>query len=125
MARSKTKYVDGFVLPVKKSKLDAYKKVARLAGRVFLEHGALRYHECVGEEMQVPCGMPFPELVAPKRGEVIVFGWIEYKSKAARDRVQAKMMADPRMQPEKLAMPFDMERMAWGGFEVLVGVEGE
>lgn len=124
MARSKARYVDGFVLPVKKTKLEQYKKVARKAGRIFIEHGALSYHEAVGDEMKVPCGMSFPTLVEPKRGETIVFAWITYKSKAARDRTNKKVITDPRMQPEKLGIHFDMERMAWGGFEVMVGVEG-
>ena len=125
MARSRTKYVDGFVLPVKKAKLDTYKKVARLAGKVFIEHGALAYHEAVGDDLKVPCGMAFPTLVEPKRGETVVFAWIEHKSKAARDRTNKKVMEDPRMQMEKLEIVFDMERMAWGGFEVMVGVSGE
>lgn len=115
-------YVDGFVLVVPKKNLKAYEKMARVGAKVWREHGALKYHECVGEEMDVKFGLPFPKLTKAKKGEVILFSYIEYKNRKHRDRVNAKVMKDPRlaacMDPKK--MPFDMKRMACGGFETLV-----
>ena len=113
-------YVDGFVLAVPKRKLPAYKRIATKAGRIWREHGALEYRECVGDDLAVKMGLPFPRLVRPKRGETIVFSWIVYKSRAHRDRVNAKVMKDPRMTASMEPMPFDMKRMAYGGFKVLV-----
>jgi len=117
-------YVDGFVLAVPKRKLPAYKRIATKAGRIWREHGALEYRECVGDDLAVKMGLPFPRLVRPKSGETIVFSWIVYKSRAQRDRVNAKAMADPRladmMDPKK--MPFDGKRMFFGGFKVIVSV---
>lgn len=115
-------YVDGFVLPVPTKNLAAYRRLARVAEKVWREHGALDYRECVGEELSVPFGMPFPKLVKPKRGESIVFAWITYKSKTHRNRVNAAVMKDPRMKcPDPKSMPFDCDRMAYGGFKTLVG----
>jgi len=115
-------YVDGFVLPVPKKNLKAYAKMAGLAGKIWKEHGALEYRECVGEDLNQKMGLPFPKYCKLKSGETVVFAWIVYKSRAHRDRVNAKVMKDPRltesMQGKK--MPFDMKRMAYGGFEVLV-----
>lgn len=114
-------YVDGFVLVVPKKKLTAYRTLARKAGKVWREHGALEYCECIGDDLKVPCGLAFPKLVEPKRGEVIVFSWIKYKSKAHRDRVNAKVMKDPLMaNMDPSNMPFDFTRMTYGGFEILV-----
>ena len=115
-------YVDGFVLAVPKRKLPAYKRIATKAGRIWREHGALEYRECVGDDLAVKMGLPFPRLVRPKSGETIVFSWIVYTSRAHRDRVNAKVMKDPRMTAsmDKEPMPFDMKRMAYGGFKVLV-----
>jgi uncharacterized protein YbaA (DUF1428 family) len=113
-------YVDGFVLCLPKKNLAAYRKLARLAGKVWREHGALEYYECVGDDFDVHCGMPFPKLAKVKPGETVVFAWILYKSRADRDRVNAKVMADPRMADAPKKMPFDVKRMAWGGFKVLV-----
>jgi uncharacterized protein YbaA (DUF1428 family) len=116
------KYVDGFVLPVPKRKLDAYRKMAQLACRVWLDHGALEYRECAGEDLKSKMGISFPRRVKPKPGETIVFAWIVYKSRAHRDRVNAAVMKDKRleacMDPKK--MPFDCKRMTYGGFEVIV-----
>lgn len=115
-------YVDGFVLTVPKKKLPAYRSIAKKAEKIWREHGALDYRECVGDDLAVKCGLPFPKLVKPKPGEAIVFSWITYKSRAHRDRVNAKVMKDPRlanMSPE--TMPFDCSRMAYGGFKTLVG----
>ena len=115
-------YVDGFVIPVPKKNLKTYQRIARAAGRVWRDHGALEFRECVGEDLDVKTGMPFARMVGPRRGETILFSFIVYKSRAHRDRVNAKVMKDPRM--DKLmdpgAMPFDMTRMAYGGFKVFV-----
>ena len=115
-------YVDGFVLAVSKRKLPAYKRMAAKAGRIWREHGALEYRECVGDDLDVKMGLPFPRLVKPKSGEAIVFSWIVYKSRADRDRVNAKVMKDPRLAASMRGqpMPFDLKRMAYGGFKVLV-----
>ena len=114
------RYVDGFVIPLPKKKLAAYRRVAQKAAKIWREHGALEYFETVGEELKPRWG--FPKLAKLRRGETIVFSWIVYKSKADRNRVNAKVMKDPRMKPmmEPAAMPFDMKRMAMGGFEVIV-----
>jgi len=115
-------YVDGYVLPVPKKNLKEYRRIASLAGKVWRDHGAIDYKECVGEDLNTGMGMPFPKLVKPKRGETIVFSFIVFKSRAHRDRVNAKVVKDPRlgkmMKPG--AMPFDVKRMAYGGFTVLV-----
>ena len=115
-------YVDGFVFPVPTKNMAAYRKIAKLAGKLWREHGALEYRECVADDLNVPLGLPFPKLVKPKKGETICFSWIVYKSKAERNRVNAKVMKDPRlmagMDPKK--MPFDCKRMTFGGFKVIV-----
>lgn len=115
-------YVDGFVLVVKSSKLAAYKKLAKLAAKVWKEHGALDYKECTLDESPEGFGMPFAKLTKAKRGEVILFSWILYKSKADRKRILPKVMSDKRLtcDPSGKDMPFDMKRMAAGGFKVLV-----
>jgi len=116
------RYVDGYVLPVPKKNLQAYRRMAQLAGKVWREHGALEYRECVGDDLNVKWGVRFPRTVKLKRGETVVFSWIVYKSRADRDRVNAKVMKDPRLAKmmEGKTMPFDMKRMAYGGFKVLV-----
>lgn len=116
-------YVDGFVLVVKSTKLAAYKKLAKVAAKVWREHGAIDYKECTLEEAKPGFGVPFPTLTKAKRGEVVVFSWIMYKSKADRKRVLAKAMSDKRLTCDMNGkdMPFDMKRMATGGFKVLVG----
>lgn len=112
-------YVDGFVLVVPKKKVAAYKKLATLAKKVWLDHGALDYRECVGEEMKQKWGMPFPKLAKAKPSEVVVFSWITYKSKKHRNAVNKKVMADKRMKcPDN--PPFDMKKFSYGGFETLV-----
>ena len=113
-------YVDGFVLTVQTRKLGAYRKMSTLAGNVWKAHGALEYRECVGDDLQTEYGLPFGKLVKPKRGESVVFSWIVYKSKADRKRVLKKVMADPRLNMDPNDMPFDMKRMSYGGFKVLV-----
>lgn len=118
------KYVDGFVLVLPKNKVDAYRRMARTAGKVWQDHGALEYMECIGDDVNVKMGLPFPRLVKLKPGEAVVFSFIVYKSRAHRDSVSAKVMKDPRlakmMGPD--AMPFDMKRMSYGGFKTLVEI---
>jgi uncharacterized protein YbaA (DUF1428 family) len=115
-------YVDGFVLPVPKKNLAAYRRMARKAGKVWREHGALAYFECLADDVKPGKHTSFPQSVKLKPGETVVFSWIVYKSRAARDRVNAKVMKDPRladmMDPGKL--PFDGKRMFWGGFKVMI-----
>ncbi len=115
-------YVDGFVLPLPADKLDAYKKIARKAGKIWKEHGALAYVECVADDVKPGKLTSFPQAVKLKEGEVVVFSWIVYTSRKERDRINALVMADPRladmMTPE--AMPFDGKRMFFGGFKTIV-----
>ncbi len=121
-AKAKPAYVDGFVLLVPTKKLTAYKKIAKLASKVWMDHGALQYVETVGDDLDLPFGLPFPKLAKPKKGESIVFAWITYPSKAARYQINAAVMHDKRldkvMDPKK--MPFDMKRMSCGGFKVMI-----
>jgi uncharacterized protein YbaA (DUF1428 family) len=116
------RYVDGFVLPVPKKKVAAYQRMSQKAGKVWREHGALEYLESVGDDLKVKFGVPFTKGARAKSGETVVFSWIVYKSRAHRDRVNAKVMKDPRiakmMDPKD--MPFDVKRMAYGGFKVIV-----
>jgi len=115
-------YVDGFVLPVPKKNLPAYRRMAHEAGRIWREHGALEFRECVGDDLNVKMGVSFPRGIKVKRGETVMFSWIVFKSRSHRDRVNAKVMKDPRlakmMGPN--AMPFDPKRMLYGGFKILV-----
>jgi uncharacterized protein YbaA (DUF1428 family) len=115
-------YVDGFVLPVPKKNVEAYRRMARKAGKIWREHGALEYRECVGDDIKVKMGVPFSRLARLKRGETVFFSWIVYKSRAHRDRVNARVMQDARIAAmmDELAMPFDVKRMAYGGFKVVV-----
>lgn len=115
------RYVDGFVLPVPKKNLKAYRRIAQKAGKIWREHGALEYRECAGDDLNVKWGVPFPRRIKLKPGETVFFSWIVYKSRTHRDRVNAKVMKDPRlanMDPKSL--PFDCNRMVYGGFKVLV-----
>jgi uncharacterized protein YbaA (DUF1428 family) len=114
-------YVDGFVLAVPRRKLPAYRRLSQSAGRVWRQHGALEYRECVGDDLKVKMGVPSSRLAKVKAGETVVFSWIVYKSRAARDRVNAKVMKDPRItKTMNKPMPFDVKRMAYGGFRVIV-----
>ena len=115
-------YVDGFVIPVPKKKLPAYLKMARLAGKVWREHGAVSYVESVGDDVKAGKWTSFPQGVKLKAGEVVVFSFITYKSRASRDRVNAKVMKDPRLAAmmDPKAMPFDGKRMIFGGFKTAV-----
>ena len=115
-------YLDGFVVPVPKRKLEAYRRLARTAGKVWREHGALAYLEGVADDVKPGKHTSFPQSVKLKPGETVVFAYIVYKSRAHRDRVNARVMKDPRLKPmmDPKAMPFDGKRMFWGGFKVLV-----
>ena len=117
-------YVDGFVVPVPKKNVAAYRRIATKAGKVWREHGALEYRECVGEDLAFKMGMgvPFRRLAKLKAGETVFFSWIVYRSRAHRDAVNKKVMKDPRLAKMMTpgAMPFDVKRMAYGGFETLV-----
>jgi uncharacterized protein YbaA (DUF1428 family) len=119
-------YVDAFVLVVPKKNLAAYKKMSRTAGKVWREYGAVEYFECAGEDLKVQpgCGQGFPKLTRMKPGETVVFSWIGYKSRAHRDAVNGKVMKDPRIAKmmKGKAMPFDVKKMQYGGFEVIVDV---
>lgn len=115
-------YVDGFLLPIPKKNLPAYLRMAKKAGKIWREHGALEYRETVGDDLDVKMVLPFPRLTKVKRGETVVFSWVLYKSRAHRDRVVAKVMKDPRLakMADPKGMPFEVKRMAYGGFKVLV-----
>jgi len=115
-------YVDGFVIPMQKRKVKAYLRQAKLGARMWKEYGALAYYECVGEDLRPQFGMGFPKMARLKAGETAVFAFIVFRSRAHRDRVNAAVMKDPRMSDPAMQgeMPFDVKRMAMGGFEVLV-----
>jgi uncharacterized protein YbaA (DUF1428 family) len=114
-------YVDGFVIPVPKKKLAAYRRMAQQGAKIWRDHGALEYRECVGEDLNTKMGMPFVRAIKTKPGETIVFSWIVFKSRAHRDRVNAKVMKDPRLGGmDEKDMPFDMKRMVYGGFKIIV-----
>lgn len=116
------KYVDGYIVPVPKKNLKAYMRMAAKAGRVWRDHGALQYRESAGEDLNVKFGVPFTRQMKIKPGETIVFSWIVFKSRAHRDRVNAKVMKDPRLAAmcDPTAMPFDCKRMVYGGFKIMV-----
>jgi uncharacterized protein YbaA (DUF1428 family) len=115
-------YVDGFVLPVPKKNLPAYRRMAQKAGKIWREHGALDYKECAGDDLKIKMGVPFPRQMKTKPNETVVFAYIVYKSRAHRDRVNAKVMKDPRLagMGDLNSMPFEAKRMVYGGFKVLV-----
>jgi len=117
-------YVDGFVLPVPQDKLDAYVEMAREAGKLWREHGALEFRECVADDVKVGELTSFPRSVHLEEGETVVFSWITFESREQRDRVNAKVMEDPRLKElmDEESMPFDAKRMIYGGFSVAVEV---
>lgn len=117
------KYVDGFVLPVPKKNIKAYLKIAKLAGKVWLDHGALEYIECIADDVKPGKVTSFPQSVKLKKNEVVFFSWATYKSKAHRDKVLKKVMNDPRIHHSMKDMPFDGMRMFWGGFKPLVKIQ--
>ncbi len=117
-------YVDGFVLPVPKKNIKAYRRMSRKAGKVWREHGALEYRECVGDDLKQKGVAAFPRLAKARRGETVFFSWIVYKSRRHRDSVNRKVMKDPRLAKmmDGKSMPFDVKRMAYGGFKAVVEV---
>ena len=118
-------YVDGFVIPMPKKNIQAYRRIAQKAGRVWRDHGALEYRECVGDDLVFKgMGRTFPRGIKSRPGETVWFSWIVYKSRAHRDRVNAKVMKDPRLATmmEPKAMPFDVKRMLYGGFRTIVEI---
>jgi|SRR5262245_48986663 len=119
---SHMRYVDGFVLPVPKKNLQVYRPIAQKAGKIWREHGALEYRECAGDDLDVNMGVSLRRTPKVKSGETVVFAWIVFKSRAHRDAVNAKVMKDPRMAKmiDEGPMPFDIKRMAYGGFKTLV-----
>ena len=118
------RYVDGYVLPVPKKHLEAYRRIAQKAGKSWREHGALEFRECVGDDLNVKWGVPFPRRIKLKRGETVMFSYIVYKSRADRDRILKKVMADKRLAKmmDAKAMPFDAKRMIFGGFKAIVSL---
>ena len=113
-------YVDGFVVAVPKKNLAEYKKMARKAGKIWIEHGALSYTECVGDDVPVGKVTSFTKAVKLKPDETVIFSWIEYKTKRDRDAVNKKVMADPRLQMDMSDAPFDAKRMIYGGFKSVI-----
>ena len=120
-------YVDGYVLPVPLAKLAEYRRLARKAGKIWIEHGALEIHECVADDVQPGKHTSFPQAVKLKADETVVFSWIVFKSRKDRDRVNAKVITDPRMafmeHADPATLPFDGQRMFWGGFKPLVSLD--
>jgi uncharacterized protein YbaA (DUF1428 family) len=118
----KMSYIDGFITPVPKDKIDAYKRMSTTCGAIWREFGALSFRECIADDVKPGQWTSFPQAVKLEENEVVVFSWIEYASRADRDAINDKVMKDPRleefMKPE--AMPFDGKRMIYGGFETLV-----
>ena len=113
-------YVDGFLLPVPKKNLAAYRRMARKAGKIWKEHGALEYRECVADDVKPGKVTSFPQSVKLKNGESVWFSWIVYRSRADRDRILKKVMADERIKADMNSMPFEARRMVYGGFKVMV-----
>ena len=115
-------YVDGFLVPVPKKKLAAYRSMAAKAGKIWLEHGALEFRECIADDVKWGKRTSFPRSVKQKSGETVFFSYIVYKSRADRDRINAKVMKDKRLAKmmDPKAMPFDARRMIWGGFKTVV-----
>ena len=115
-------YVDGFVVAVPKKNLAAYRKLARKAGKIWMEHGALQYVECVADDVKSGKVTSFPQSVKLKAGEVVIVAYVVYKSRRDRDRVNKLVMADPRLRPMMHDHPFDAKRMFWGGFKPIVSL---
>lgn len=115
-------YVDGFVLPIARKNLAAYRRIARRAGKIWREHGALAYVECVGDDMNVPHMVPFPTLARAKKSEVVIFAWAVFPSRRHRDKANAAIMSDPRLAAmcDESKRLLDFSRMACGGFKVIV-----
>jgi uncharacterized protein YbaA (DUF1428 family) len=118
------RYVDGFVIPIPKDKVDEYKRIAEKAGGIWKEHGALEYWECLGDDLDVKDMVSFKKAANTEENETVVFSWIVYESREHRDKVNAAVMADPRINDmmQKGSEPFDCKRMAYGGFRKLVKI---
>ena len=116
-------YVDGFVLPVPKKNVEAYRKIAQKAGKIWKEYGALDYWECVADDVKPGKWTSFPQSVKLKPNETVVFSWIVYKSRAQRDKINKKIMSDPRIAGMGNDMPFDGKRMIYGGFKPIVQIK--
>lgn len=119
-----SKYVDGFLLVVPKKNIENYRRLSLKAGKIWRDHGALEYRESAGDDLQTKHGLPFPKLLKLKKGQVIVFSWIVFKSRKHRDTVNANVMKDDRMKSmmNDMPMPFDMKRMSYGGFKTFVDI---
>jgi uncharacterized protein YbaA (DUF1428 family) len=117
-------YVDGFLVPVQKRNIAAYRRMARMAGKIWREHGALEFRECIADDVKWGKRTSFPRSVKQKTGETVFFSYIVYKSRAARDRINAKVMKDKRLAKmmDPKGMPFDAKRMIWGGFKTMVAL---
>ena len=116
-------YVDGYVLPIPTDKIPDYRKLAKMAAKVWKEHGALDYRECIGDDLEIKGVAHFPKVFKTKPNETVVFSWVTFKSRKDRDRVNAQVMSDPRLNtPEVKNMPFDMKKMVYGGFKTLVSI---
>ncbi len=114
------RYVDGFVIPIKKKNLKTYKKMAAMGCKMWMKYGAIEYYECIGDELKMKWGLPFAKMCKLKAGETVIFAFIVFKSKAHRNQVNKKVMKDPAMQMEGMKMPFDMKRFSVGGFKTLL-----
>jgi len=115
------RYIDGYILPVPKKNLKAYIRMARMGRKMWRKHGALDYKECVGDDLKTKWGTPFPRMMKLKPGETVVFSYVVFKSRAHRDRVNAKVMKEMEKVGAPMEMPFEVKRMVYGGFTVLVG----
>jgi uncharacterized protein YbaA (DUF1428 family) len=118
-----SKYVDGFIIPIKKKNLKAYKKMANLGCKLWMEHGALDYYECVGDDLNVSWGLTFTKMCKLKKDETAIFSFVIYKSKAHRNQVNKKVFKDPRMKMDEVKMPFEIKRFAMGGFKTVVNAK--
>jgi len=116
------RYVDGYVIPVPKKNLNTYVRMAKMGAEMWMKYGALDYKECVGEDLKTKWGMPFSQMMKLKPNEIVVFSYIVFKSRAHRDRVNAKVMKEMEKMVDMKEMPFDVKRMVYGGFKVLVEV---
>ena len=115
-------YIDGYVIPIPKKNINAYRRLAQKAMKVWRDHGALEFRECVGDDLNIKMGLPFPRGIKIRPGDTVLFSYIVYKSRAHRDRVNARVMKDPRLanMMDPKAMPFDVKRMMYGGFKTIV-----
>lgn len=119
MTNTRGNYVDGYVIPIKKKNINKYRKMAKMGCKLWMKHGALDYYECAGDDLNTEWGLTFPKMCKLKAGETVIFAFIVYKSKAHRNKVNAKVMSDPSMHGEHPEMPFDMKRFVMGGFKVI------